>query len=249
MPMTDIHDQDVHGRVRDYYRQATDPTRRLRQPVCDDDRWGSARYAPADLDASLATAATSSMGCGNPCALADLHEGEVVLDLGSGAGLDVILSARRVGPGGHAYGVDFLEEMRDLARQNAAQAGVRNVTFLNGTIEDLPLPDGSVDVVISNCVINLTPDKAPVFAEMARVLRPGGRVAISDVVADDNAPPANPGDDSWAECGAGGLRRSKYQQMLQRAGFQDVTIEFTHEVSPALHAAAVRGVRSRSMPA
>jgi SAM-dependent methyltransferase len=182
------------------------------------------------------------MGCGNPYAIADLQPGERVLDLGSGGGLDVILSARRVAPDGIAYGVDFLDEMLEVARRNAAEAGVTNVEFLPGMIEDVPLPDGSIDVVISNCVINLAPDKSRVFAEMARLLRHGGRVAVSDVVADDDYVAPDDGA-AWAECGAGALRRDDYVAMMLAAGFADVTIEFTHDTGPGLHGAIVRAVR------
>lgn len=182
------------------------------------------------------------MGCGNPYALADLRAGETVLDLGSGGGLDVILSAKRVGPTGKACGLDFLDEMIIEACANAARAGVTNVEFLHGMIEDIPLPDASVDVVISNCAINLASDKRPVFAEIARVLRVGGRVAISDVVADNGYEPANVGQ-AWAACGAGALQHDEYQQLLQDAGLADVAIDYTHDTDPGLHAASVRARR------
>ncbi|MDH3705779.1 MAG: methyltransferase domain-containing protein [Acidimicrobiia bacterium] len=237
--MSDIHDQ-----VADYYRRAVDAGRDEQTPV-DDPRWGTSQYADGVLDEVPDAATGLSMGCGNPHAMADLAPGETVLDLGSGGGIDVILSAKRVGREGRAYGVDFLDEMLETARANAAEAGVDNVEFLAGTIEDVPLPEDSVDVVISNCVINLAPDKAPVFAEMARVLRPGGRVAVSDVIRDDGTAPVDPVDgQAWAECGAGGLLADEYRAMLEAAGFEQVSIEATHQTGEGFHAATVRAVRS-----
>ncbi|MDH4171775.1 MAG: methyltransferase domain-containing protein [Acidimicrobiia bacterium] len=233
-----MNTNDRHDDVRSYYRQAA--RTRGAQPG-NDQRWGASRYDHDALAGGSTTAANLSMGCGNPYAMADLRPGETVLDLGSGGGLDVILSAKRVGPGGKAYGIDFLEEMLVLARANAAEAGVDNVEFLHGMIEDLPLPDGSIDVVISNCVINLAPDKAPVFAELVRVLRPGGRVAISDVVADNGAVPS--ADDDWAECGAGALQHDQYLAMLAAVGLADATIEYTHDTGPDRHGAIIRARR------
>jgi ubiquinone/menaquinone biosynthesis C-methylase UbiE len=235
-----MNDDRAHDEVKAYYRAAAQT--RDEDFVQRDERWGANRYDDATLDEATDAAAGLSMGCGNPYAVAQLEPGETVLDLGSGGGLDVILSAKRVGPTGRAYGVDFLDEMLELARANAAEAGVDNVEFLGGMIEDIPLPDESVDVVISNCVINLAPDKAPVFAEVVRVLRPGGRVAVSDVVAEDGV--STPEDGTGrVDCGTGGLQRSEYRSMLEAAGLTEVSIEYTHETAPGFHAAIVRAVR------
>jgi arsenite methyltransferase len=181
-------------------------------------------------------AAEASLGCGNPTALADLSPGEVVLDLGSGGGIDVLLSARRVGPGGKAYGLDMTDEMLALARENRAEAGAENVEFLKGEIESVPLPDGHVDVVISNCVINLSTDKPRVIGEAFRVLKPGGRFAVSDVVflGDKGKLPEGLARDVelWAGCISGALESSEYEAMLGAAGFEDVSVEVTHVYEP-----------------
>jgi ubiquinone/menaquinone biosynthesis C-methylase UbiE len=167
-----------------------------------------------------------------------------VLDLGSGGGIDVLLSARRVGPSGFAYGVDMTDEMLALANANKAKAGVRNAEFLKGTIEDVPLPDGAVDVVISNCVINLSTDKPAVLCEMFRVLLPGGRIGISDVVAEDHLTAADRAErGSYVGCIAGALSRQEYLDGLERVGFMDGTVEFTHEAAPGMHSAIVRAVK------
>ena len=208
--------------------------------------FGPGLYDARQVTGLPETAVLASMGCGNPTAVAELREGERVLDLGSGGGIDVLLSARRVGPTGFAYGVDMTDEMLDLARRNAAEAGAGNVEFRRGTIEDLPLPDGSVDVVISNCVVNLSTDKAAVLAEMHRVLAPGGRVGVSDVVAEDHLTPAERADrGTHVGCVAGALSRAEYLDGLAAAGFVDAEVTFTHEVADAMHGAIVRATKPR----
>ena len=208
-----------------------------------------ATFATADLygpdTAGLPEEAVlASLGCGNPVAVADLHEGERVLDLGSGGGIDVLLSARRVGPSGFAYGVDMTDEMLTLARANAAKAGVANVEFRKSQIEALPLPDASVDVVISNCVINLSTDKPAVLAEMLRVLVPGGRIGISDVVAEDRLTPADrAAAGSYVGCVAGALSRTEYLDGLAAAGFTDASVTFTSEAATGIHSAIIRAVK------
>ncbi len=209
------------------------------------DTFGAGLYSEAELAELPDTVREASLGCGNPVAVAELHEGETVLDLGSGAGGDVLLSARRVGPTGTVYGLDMTDEMLELARRHAAEAGLGNVEFRQGTIEDIPLPAASVDVVISNCVINLSTDKPAVFAEMFRVLRPGGRIGVTDVVADDRLTPderAVRGD--WVGCIAGALSRAEYVAGLSAAGFTDVEVTFTHEVADRMHSAIVRAIKS-----
>ena len=190
-------------------------------------------------------AVLASLGCGNPVAVADLNEGETVLDLGSGGGIDVILSAKRVGSTGTAYGLDMTDEMLALAQKNAAEAGVRNVHFLKGVIEQIPLPANSVDVVISNCVINLSVDKPAVLTEIARVLKPGGRVGVSDVVAEDHLTAEDRAErGSYVGCIAGALSRSEYIAGLEAAGFEEVAVEFTHEVAEGMHGAIVKAVKT-----
>jgi SAM-dependent methyltransferase len=211
--------------------------------------FGEALYSVEQRGELPDAAAPASLGCGNPTAVAELHEGETVLDLGSGGGIDVILSARRVGPTGVAYGLDMTDEMLALARTNAADAGVTNMHFLKGVIEQVPLPAGSVDVVISNCVINLSVDKPAVLTEMARVLRPGGKVGVSDVVAEDHlSAEERSGRGSYVGCIAGALSRSEYVAGLEAAGFEDVSVEFTHQVADGMHGAIVRA-RKTSEPA
>jgi arsenite methyltransferase len=187
-------------------------------------------------------ALNASLGCGVPTAVADLHEGETVLDLGSGAGADVLISARRVGPTGKAIGLDMTDEMLELARANAAEGGVANVEFLKGYLEDMPLPESSVDVVISNCVINLSADKPQVFREAARVLRRGGRFAVSDVIADSDMDQATRADmAAWTGCVAGALTEQEFRSALKDAGFEHIEIRETHRVHEHAAAAIIRG--------
>jgi arsenite methyltransferase len=190
-------------------------------------------------------AALASLGCGNPTTVAELKEGETVLDLGSGGGIDVILSAKRVGPNGLAYGLDMTDEMLALARKNAADAGIRNAIFLKGLIEQIPLPVDSVDVVISNCVINLSTEKADALLEMSRVLKPGGRLGISDIVADDRLTEEEQADrGSYVGCIAGALTKSEWEVGLQAVGFENVSVEFTHEVADGIHGAIIKAVKT-----
>jgi arsenite methyltransferase len=193
-------------------------------------------YSEAERDELPQLAADASLGCGNPVALATLSPGEVVLDLGSGGGIDVLLSARRVAPGGRAYGLDMTDEMLDLARRNQAEAGIENAEFLKGEIEDVPLPEGYVDVVISNCVINLSTEKRRVISEAFRVLKPGGRFAVSDVVFLGEKSELPPGVarsvELWSGCVSGALEKDEYQALLAEAGFEEVTVEVTHTYPP-----------------
>jgi SAM-dependent methyltransferase len=249
----------VHAAVRAHYAQAAravtgsaipaeDATSADAPDDCcavDESRtWGSLLYADADRASLPDVAVLASLGCGNPIAVAELREGETVLDLGSGGGIDVLLSARRVGPTGRAIGVDMTDEMLELARRNAAEAGATNVEFRKGTIEALPLEDATVDVVVSNCVINLAADKAAVFSEIARVLRVGGRMGVSDIVADDSLTPAERAErGSYAGCIAGALSFDEFRYGLQAAGLTDVVVEPTHAVGDGIYAAIIRATK------
>ena len=218
---------------------------------CDDGCCGGASattglglYDAAAREGLPDAALLASLGCGNPVAVAEHREGETVLDLGSGGGIDVLLSARRVGPSGHAIGVDMTDEMLQLARRNAAEANASNVEFRKGTIEDLPLADASVDVVISNCVINLASDKAAVFREIARVLRPGGRMGVSDIVADDLLTPEQRAErGSYVGCIAGALSFREFRTGLQAVGLTDIDVVPTHSVAEGMHSAIVRATK------
>jgi len=249
---------DIHETVREHYARAA--LQVLEQPgaaasCCNDScRAGEAADSSATLAlydealrAELPDAAVlASLGCGNPVAVAELNVGERVLDLGSGGGIDVLLSARRVGPTGHVYGLDMTDEMLALARRNAAEAGVANVEFLKGYIEDVPLPAASVDVVISNCVINLAADKPAVLREIARVLRPGGRVGVTDIVADDALSARQRAErGSYAGCIAGALSFAEFEAGLRAAGLIDVSITPTHEVARGMHSAIIRARKPR----
>ncbi|HEX2358877.1 MAG TPA: arsenite methyltransferase [Solirubrobacterales bacterium] len=205
------------------------------------ENFGAELYSGRDRDALPDAAKLASLGCGNPTAVAELDDGETVLDLGSGGGIDVLLSARRVGETGRAIGLDMTDEMLDLARRNQRDAGVRNVEFLKGTIEGVPLADDSVDVVISNCVINLSADKPAVFREAARVLRPGGRFAVTDVVADPGMDERTRRDmEQWTGCIAGALTEADYRRRLEAAGFERIEVRETHRVHERAYSAIIR---------
>lgn len=247
--VTPSNDDDVREVVRERYAEAARAAASPGGGCCSSvsltdasgaEVFGNAVYAGAEVDGA-GDALGASLGCGVPTAVADLHAGEVVLDLGAGAGADVLISAQRVGPTGKAYGLDMTDEMLDLARANAAKAGAANVEFLKGYIEDVPLPDGAVDVVISNCVINLAADKTVVFREAARVLRAGGRLAVSDVIADDGMDDATRADmAAWTGCIAGALTRAEFEDGLRAAGFEDVEIRETHRVHEHAASAVIR---------
>jgi arsenite methyltransferase len=262
--MAELTDTEIRGQVRDRYAAAAKAVAEASSTGCcgsaagcgpsgaftDPDMrstdkdgieiFGAALYAD-EAGVAPKAAVDASLGCGVPTAVADLHEGETVLDLGSGAGADVLISARRVGTTGKAIGLDMTDEMLELARVNAAEAGVRNVEFVKGYIEEIPLPDGSVDVVISNCVINLAADKRKVLAEAARVLKPSGRFAVSDVIADPDMDEATRTDmQQWTGCIAGALTRDEFEQALTDAGLTDIEVRETHRVHEHATSAIVR---------
>ena len=258
--MAELTDTDIRERVRERYAAAATAVAESTGSGCcgapaaiagcgpdisstdkhGNEVFGATLYDDADNPA-LKAAVEASLGCGVPTAVADLHEGETVLDLGSGAGADVLISARRVGPTGKAIGLDMTDEMLELARQNAADADIDNVEFLKGYMEEIPLPDNSADVVISNCVINLAADKRKVLAEASRVLRPGGRFAISDVIADPDMDRATREDmEQWTGCVAGALTRGQFEAMLADEGLLDVEINETHRVHERASSAIIR---------
>jgi arsenite methyltransferase len=208
--------------------------------------FGGELYDDHDTTGATDDAVAASLGCGVPTAVADLHEGETVLDLGSGAGADVLISARRVAPTGRAIGLDMTDEMLALARENAARAGLPNAEFVKGYIEEIPLPDASVDVVISNCVINLAADKTRVLREVGRVLRPGGRFAVSDVIADPGMDEATRADmQQWTGCVAGALTQTEYEAALAAAGLTDVEVRESHRVHEHAASAIIRARKPR----
>jgi arsenite methyltransferase len=233
---------DVQEAVRERYAAAARQATEGKAGCCGEDSvCGASQYGRAEREGLPALAQAASLGCGNPTAVADLHEGETVLDLGSGGGIDVLLSAERVGPTGKAYGLDMTDEMLALARENQAQAGIENAEWLRGTIEDVPLPDGSVDVVISNCVINLSADKGRTLREAVRVLKPGGRFAVTDVIADPEMEEATRRDmEQWTGCIAGALTESEFRGALEAAGFDRIEIRETHRVHRHAGSAIVR---------
>ncbi len=211
--------------------------------------FGPELYEALERDRLPEAAVLASLGCGNPTAVAELHEGETVLDLGSGGGIDVLLSAKRVGPTGKVYGLDMTDEMLALAIRNRDEVGATNVEFLKGYIEEIPLPAGTVDVIISNCVINLSIDKPKVFAEMRRVLRPGGRIGISDIVSDDELTPSQRAErGSYVGCVAGALSFHEYEEGLRAAGFDDISITPTHEDVPGMHSAIIKATKASGEP-
>jgi len=244
--------------VRERYAQAARATSSERGCGCSEpgvvltnargeEVFGAALYDEQTTDAGTAAAVDASLGCGVPTAVADLHDGETVLDLGSGAGADVLISARRVAPTGKAIGLDMTDEMLELARANARDAGVENVEFVKGYLEDMPIPDASVDVIISNCVINLSGDKAKTVAEAARVLRPGGRFAVSDVIAHPDMDEQTKADmAARTGCIAGALTGDEFRAALQSAGFEEVEITPTHQVHEHADAAIVRARKPKT---
>jgi arsenite methyltransferase len=249
------NDTELRDEVRQRYAESALAVTSGAGPACDCCHPGSTcaeeghvfgpeLYETLDAEGLPEHAVLASLGCGNPTAVADLHPGETVLDLGSGGGIDVLLSAKRVDPTGKVYGLDMTDEMLALAIQNREAAGATNVEFLKGYIEEIPLPAHTVDVVISNCVINLSTDKPRVFAEMHRVLRPGGRIGISDVIADNDLTPQQRGErGSYVGCIAGALSFAEYEAGLRDAGFEDISISSTHESVPGIHSAIVKATR------
>jgi arsenite methyltransferase len=232
---------EIHETVRRHYAEAALLVENGGSCCADSGDYGGDLYSALERAELPDTAVLASLGCGNPTAIADLHEGERVLDLGSGGGIDVLLSAKRVGPSGRAFGLDMTDEMLALAQRNAAAAGATNVEWLKGHIEAIPLPAASVDVVISNCVINLAADKPAVFREIARVLRPGGRIGISDIVADDSlSAEERAARGTYTDCIAGSLTFSEYRSGLEAAGLEDISLTVSHEAADRMYSVIVK---------
>jgi len=236
--------ETIHEAVRSRYAAAAVEAAEGACCASDTGAIGATLYSPLERDGLPEAAVLASLGCGNPIAVAELREGERVLDLGSGGGIDVLLSAKRVGPTGRAIGLDVTDEMLALAQRNAAEAGAANVEFLRGHIESIPLPAASVDVVISNCVINLAADKPAVFREIARVLRPGGRMGVTDIIAEDRLTPAERAErGSYTGCIAGALSHSEFRAGLEAAGLVEISITPTHAVADGMTSAIVRATK------
>jgi arsenite methyltransferase len=254
--MTDtIHEatETIHEAVRERYAQAAISALSGASSTCGDaccteaNGIGSGLYSALERQELPDAALLASLGCGNPIAVAELHEGERVLDLGSGGGIDVLLSAKRVGPTGRAFGLDMTDEMLELANHNAAEVGATNVEFLKGQIEAIPLPANSIDVVISNCVINLAADKVAVFREIARVLKPGGRIGISDIVAEDSLSAGQRAErGSYVGCIAGALSFSEFETGLRAVGLTDISVTPTHAVAEGMHSAIIKATKDAS---
>jgi arsenite methyltransferase len=236
----------IHDEVRERYAQSARQVMASNTAACCGQQGiGAELYSALERDVLPDAAVLASLGCGNPTAVAQLHEGERVLDLGSGGGIDVLLSANRVGPAGRAIGLDMTDEMLALAQRNAADAGATNVEFLKGHIEAIPLPADSVDVVISNCVINLAADKTAVFREIARVLKPGGRLGVSDIVADDSLTADQRGErGSYVGCIAGALSFAEYEAGLRAVGLVDISVMPTHSVGDGMHSAIIKAAKA-----
>lgn len=235
----------VHELVRERYAAAATQAATRNGTCCrPEEGIGAGLYTALERDELPDAAVLASLGCGNPTPVADLHPGERVLDLGSGGGIDVLLSAKRVGPTGRAFGLDMTDEMLALARRDTSDAGATNVEFLKGHIEAIPLPADSIDVVISNCVVNLAADKPAVFREIARVLRPGGRIGISDIVASDELTPEQRAErGSYVGCIAGALSFSEFESGLLHAGLTDVSLTSTHTVADGMHSVIVKATK------
>ena len=237
--------EPIHELVRERYALAANQAASGSGACCGPEEGiGAGLYSALERDELPEAAVLASLGCGNPTAVADLRPGERVLDLGSGGGIDVLLSAKRVGAAGRAFGLDMTDEMLALAQRNAAASGATNVEFLKGQIEAIPLPAASIDVVISNCVVNLAADKGAVFSEIARVLRPGGRIGITDIVAEDTLSPEQRAErGSYVGCIAGALSYAEFETGLRQAGLTDISLTTTHQVTDGMHSVIARATK------